>query len=158
MPINKTQLSEEQEIKERFGEDSLIFSFDDLDHKIAEAISYYANGRVWKLPTIKDGCLCKWTRVSEDRACGNHSPVIYRVRKIRELLNEAISQAKEEERERLLSEWQEEKPIESLEKAVADSANFGGINSYGLGYDQGYLDCANQIIKLLSQSKKEQND
>lgn len=76
----------ENEIRSRYGDDALVFSFDELDHKIADALEYKSNGKKWLLPTINDDCLCKWTRVSEDRACGNHSPVIHKVRQLRDLL------------------------------------------------------------------------
>jgi hypothetical protein len=39
------------------------------------------------LPTFEDSCLCKYNETSEDRACGNHLPVIYRVRRVKALLN-----------------------------------------------------------------------
>lgn len=76
----------EKEIRGRYGDDSLIFSFDKLDHEIAKTLNYKQFNKTHLLPTIKDDCLCKWTRVSEGRACGNHSPVIYRVRELRKIL------------------------------------------------------------------------
>lgn len=56
---------------------------------------------------------------------------------------------------RVLEKWLEDHPQESLERAVESSLKHGGVNSYGLGYDQGYLDCHNQIVKALTTSKEE---
>jgi hypothetical protein len=84
----------EQKIKGRYGEDALVFSFDKLDHDIAKALSYRQYGKEWLLPTIEDDCTCKWTKVSEDRACGNHSPVLHRVRQIKKALQNYALQSR----------------------------------------------------------------